>query len=329
MKQRELGTSGVHVSLVTLGTWAIGGFMWGGSDERRAIEAIQRSIDLGVTAIDTAPVYGCGLSESIVGKAIAGRRDQVALLTKFGLSWGDPGGWKFWESPGIDGRPVKVYYDTRKATVIRECEASLRRLRTDRIDLYQQHWPDSDTPFEEPMSALEQLLKEGKIRAAGVSNFSADLLAQARARVPIATAQSPYSLLKRTIEKDLVPYCIQHGIAILAYSPLERGLLAGAVSAERVFAATDHRSRLPMFSSENRERVNAALETIRPIAKRHGATLAQAAIHWTIRRPGITTALVGARDAKQAEENAAAAALNFDDAEIEAMTAAMEHLAKR
>jgi aryl-alcohol dehydrogenase-like predicted oxidoreductase len=326
MEHRRLGDSEVRVSVVTLGTWAIGGFMWGGTDERPAIEAIQRSIDLGVTAIDTAPIYGFGLSETIVGRAIAGRREQVTLLTKFGLSWGDPGERKFWESPGIDGKPVKVFNDARKQTVIRECEESLRRLGTDCIDLYQQHRPDPQTPLEESLSALETLLRDGKIRAAGVSNFPLELLDSARRRMPIVSVQPPYSMLKRGIEKDLVPYCIEHGIAILAYSPLERGLLTGKVTPERVFPPTDHRARLPFYGRQNRERVNAFLARIRPIAEAHGATLAQVVIQWTVRRPGITAALVGARNPRQAEENAGAAGLRLSAEEMARITAELEGL---
>ena len=326
MEHRRLGGSEVRVSIITLGTWAIGGFMWGGTDERLAIEAIQRSIDLGVTAIDTAPIYGFGLSESIVGRAIAGRRERVTLLTKFGLSWGDPGERKHWESPGTDGKPVKVFNDARKQTVIRECEESLRRLGTDRIDLYQQHWPDPQTPFEETLAAFETLLRDGKIRAAGVSNFPVELLDSARRRMPIASVQPPYSMLKRGIERDLVPYCIEHGIAILAYSPLERGLLTGKVTPGRVFTPTDHRARLPFYGRENREKVNAFLARIRPIAEAHAATLAQVVIQWTLHRPGITAVLVGARNPGQAEENAGAAALRLTGEEITRITAELERL---
>jgi len=326
MEHRRLGASDLEISVVALGTWAIGGFMWGGTDEGEAIAAIQRSIELGVTAIDTAPVYGFGLSEEIVGRALAGRRDQVAILTKFGLSWGDPGERKFWESKGPDGRPVRIFNDTRKATVIAECEASLRRLRVEAIDLYQQHWPDPDVPLEEPLEALEKLLADGKIRAAGVSNFPVESIDQARHRIPLASNQPPYSMLTRGIEDDVVPYCREHGIGLLAYSPLERGLLTGKVSAERVFPETDHRSGLRLYSLENRRRINAFLERIRPIAARHDATLAQLVIQWTLRQPGITIALVGARNAAQAEENARAAQLELEDGELALISAELDAL---
>jgi aryl-alcohol dehydrogenase-like predicted oxidoreductase len=327
METRRLGSSDLEISVVALGTWAMGGFMWGGTDEREAIAAIQRALDLGVTAIDTAPVYGLGLSERIVGRAIAGRRDQVAVLTKFGLSWGDPGGRESWASRGPDGRPVRIYNDARRATVIAECEASLRRLGVERIDLYQLHWPDPQTPLEETLAALERLVAAGKVRAVGVSNFPVELLAEARRRIPLASDQPPYSMLRRGIEQDVGPYCRQHGIGLLAYSPLERGLLTGKVSPDRVFPETDHRSSLRLYSPENRRRVNAFLERIRPIAARHEATLAQLVIHWTVRRPGITAALVGARNAAQAAENAGAAALDLDAGELSAIDAELDALA--
>lgn len=316
MHHRKLGASDLEVSVVALGTWAIGGFMWGGTDEKSAMEAIHRSIDLGVTTIDTAPAYGFGLSEEIVGKAIKGVRDKVQILTKFGLSWDDPGSRDYWEIKDPDGRPVRIYHDARKGKVIRECEDSLRCLGVDHIDLYQQHWPDDDTPIDETMQAVEKLLKDGKIRAAGVSNFDAQLMSQARLRVKIASCQPPYSMLQRDIEEDVVPYCMDNGIGLIVYSPLQRGLLTGKVTPDRDFPETDHRSGLRMFSRENRRRILDFLERIRPIAQGHNATLAQLAINWTIRRPGITSALVGARNASQAEENARAADFELTREEI-------------
>ena len=304
MQYRTLGQTDLEISLVTLGTWAIGGFMWGGTDEGKAIEAIRESIDLGVTAIDTAPAYGFGLSEEIVGRAIAGKRDRVKILTKFGLRWDDPGKREYWEIKAPDGKLVKLYHDARKQEVIGECEDSLRRLGVDHIDLYQQHWPDPYTPIDETMEAVEQLIKDGKIRAAGVSNFSVRQMEEARKSVPIASNQPPYSMLVRGIEKDIVPYCIKNGIGLVVYSPLQLGLLTGKVSPDREFPDTDLRSSHRLFARENRERVLGFLDRIKPIADAHNATLAQLVINWTVHRPGITAALVGARNAPQALENA-------------------------
>ncbi|HDS30437.1 MAG TPA: aldo/keto reductase, partial [Firmicutes bacterium] len=179
----------------------------------------------------------------------------------------------------------------------------------DCIDLYQQHWPDDDTPLDETMQAVESLLKAGKIRAAGVSNFSVSQMEEARKTVRIVSNQPPYSMLKRDIEAEIVPYCMKNNIGLVVYSPLERGLLTGKVQSEREFPKTDHRSGLKLFNLENRKRVNEFLEKIKPIADTHGATLAQLVINWTIHRPGITATLVGARNASQAEENAGA--MNF------------------
>jgi aryl-alcohol dehydrogenase-like predicted oxidoreductase len=225
MQYRPLGNSSLKVSALTLGTWAMGGFMWGGSDETEAIAAIQKAIDLGATSIDTAPIYGLGGSEEIVGKAIAGHRDKVQLLTKFGLCWDKAEGAFHFEMRAPNGEMVKVYRNARKARIIAECEASLKRLGTDYIDLYQQHWPDPETPLEESWEAIAQLLRAGKIRAAGVSKFSIEQIEQAGRIVPLASVQPPYSMVNRGIEKDLLPYCREHGLGVLVYSPLQRGLL--------------------------------------------------------------------------------------------------------
>ncbi len=324
MEYRQLGEGDVRVSAVTLGTWAIGGFMWGGTDEDAAIEAIHKSIDLGVTSIDTAPAYGFGLSEEIVGRAIIGKRDKVQILTKFGLGWTDPGERVYWEMKDVDGTPVRIYRDASREAVIRECENSLRRLEVDHLDLYQQHWPDLDTPIDETMEAVDKLIKDGKIRAVGVSNFSVEQMEEARKTVPIASNQPPYSMLNRDIEKDVLPYCIENNIGVLAYSPLQRGLLTGKVDPDREFPETDHRAGLPGFRKENRKRVLDFLEKIKPIADSHNATLTQLVINWTVHRPGVTAALVGARNASQAEENAGAMSFKLTDKETEQINILLE-----
>jgi aryl-alcohol dehydrogenase-like predicted oxidoreductase len=264
-----------------------------------------------VTSIDTAPIYGLGGSEEIVGKAIAGRRDKVQLLTKFGLCWDKAEGSFHFETQAPNGEMVKVYRNARKARIIAECEASLKRLGTDYIDLYQQHWPDPETPIEESWEAVAQLLKAGKIRAAGVSNFSIEQIEQAGKIIPPASVQPPYSMVNRGIEKDLLPYCREQGLGVLVYSPLQRGLLTGKITLEHEFPETDHRRTNPFFKYENRKKVLGFLERIAPIARAHQATLAQLVISWTINRPGITAALVGARNARQAEENVKGAELTL------------------
>lgn len=326
MQHRIVGDSHLEISVIALGTWAIGGFMWGGTDEKEAIEAIHASIDLGVTTIDTAPAYGFGLSEKIVGKAIKGKRDKLRILTKFGLAWSNPDGREFIESRTPEGETVRIYKDARKDYVIKECEESLRRLGTDHIDLYQQHWPDPDTPIDESMEALEKLIRDGKVVCGGVSNYSVPQMKAALETAPIISNQVPYSMLVRGIEDDLVPFSVENNLGILAYSPLERGLLTGKVTADREFSESDHRRNSKLFSRENRERINAFLDKIRPIAENHDATLSQLVIHWTYNRPGITSALVGARNARQAEENALAVGFRFTDEELNKINEELDNL---
>jgi aryl-alcohol dehydrogenase-like predicted oxidoreductase len=326
MEYRQLGGSDVKVSAITFGAWAIGGFMWGGADEEAAIAAIKASLDAGINTIDTAPVYGLGRSEELVAAAIKGRRDKVVLLTKFGLRWDEPTGTFHFEMPDTKGRPIRVYKHAAAGQVIAECEASLRRLGTDYIDLFQQHWPDEATPVEETMRAVERLLKDGKIRAAGVSNYSVEQMERARQVVPLASDQPPFSMVNRGIERELVPYCRQHNIGLIVYSPLQRGLLTGKMRPDQKFAPGDHRAQNAFFKPEMIQRVNALLESIRYIADGHRATLAQVAIAWTIARPGITAALVGARDARQAAENARAADIRLTADEMATIDSRMEEM---
>ncbi|MGC9454996.1 MAG: aldo/keto reductase [Phycisphaerae bacterium] len=327
MEYRQLGKSDVKVSAVTLGTWAIGGWMWGGQDESDAIDAIKRSVDLGVTSIDTAAVYGFGKSEELVGKAVGDRRDKVQILTKYGLRWDlDSGGVEHFDSQDNEGNPITIRKYAGRDSVIEECERSLKRLGTDYIDLYQCHWRDRSTPLEETFEAIDKLLKDGKILAAGVSNFSAEEIETANKVVPLAAAQPPFSMVNRGAEKDVIPYCHQNGIGVIVYSPLERGLLTGKVTLDREFPPDDHRSQNPFFSRENRERVLDFLGKVRPIAEAHDATLAQVVVNWTIHRPGITAALVGARNREQAEQNAAAGELELSDEEMNTIDALVDDL---
>ena len=308
MEYRQLGQSDLKVSAVTLGAWAIGGLFWGGTDEQQSIEAIQASIDAGVTTIDTAPVYGCGKSEEIVGKAIKGRRHEVQILTKFGLRWDIDKGTEHFDVEQPEGGQVRIHKFTGKASIIEECENSLRRLGIDEIDLYQQHWPDPGIHPEEAFAAVEKLLRDGKIRAAGVCNHSPEQMEAVRAVFPIVSNQPPFSMVRRDIEQDVIPYCQAGGLGVIVYSPMQLGLLTGKVTMDREFPPSDVRSRSPYFKPENRRRVLDFLARIQPIADDHGVTLAQLVVNWTIHRPGITAALVGARNPRQARENAGAAA---------------------
>lgn len=289
--------------------------MWGGSDERDAIAAIQASLDNGVTTIDTAPIYGMGYSEELVGKAIKGRRDKVVVATKCGMRWDGNEGIEPWLQEDLKGNRVLIRKNSRPESIVYECEQSLKRLGVDVIDLYQIHWPDVSTPIADSWNAMAKLKAQGKVRAIGVSNFSLLQLQEAHAIHSVDSLQPPYSLLRRGIEKDLVPYCLEQKIAILAYSPLERGILTGKVTMQRHFSKGDHREKLHFFLLENREKILTGLGQIRPIAERHSATVAQVIIHCTFRMPGITAAIVGARNPQQAEENAGAATLQLSEQE--------------
>lgn len=325
MQYRQLGESDLQVSSIIFGAWAIGGWMWGGAEERDAIEAIHASIDGGATSIDTAAVYGYGRSEEIVARAVKGRRDKVQLLTKYGLRWDATEGVHFFDWSDEQGTR-HIYRNARKKSIIAECEASLRRLNTDYIDLYQCHWRDPSTPVEETMEAMNELVAQGKVRAVGVSNFSCQDLSAAAKVTRIASNQPPYSMVLRDIEKDIVPYCLEHKVSLLVYSPLQRGLLTGKFKPDAVFKEGDHRGKQSHFQPENIKRTNAFLERIKPIAEAHNATLGQLVIAWTIAQPGITSAIVGARDAAQTVENLKAASIKLSASELASINRELETL---
>jgi aryl-alcohol dehydrogenase-like predicted oxidoreductase len=316
MQPRRLGTSDVFVSPVIFGAWAIGGWMWGGNDERDSIDAIKASLDSGVNTIDTAAIYGMGFSEELVGRAIKGYpRDKVVIATKCGMRWDTEEGTEPWPQVDNFGKNVVVRKNARPESIFKECEDSLRRLGIDMIDLYQIHWPDVETRPEESLAAMGKLMKQGKTRAIGVSNYDAEWLRRGMTAAPLHSLQPPYSLINRKIEKETLPFCREHNIGVIVYSPMERGLLAGAVPPEREFPPTDHRSKHKYFTVDNRKLILAALQKIKPIADRHKASYAQTVISWTFSEPGITAALVGARNAEQAKHNAAAMNIKLSEQE--------------
>ncbi len=327
MQYRPLGSSGIEASVVGFGAWAIGGWMWGGVDEAQAIHAIHAAIDTGMNLLDTAPVYGFYKSEELVGRALAGRRDQVVLATKCGLIWDrEEGAFHFDtdEDTIFTDRPTKkVYRNLRPASIRAELEGSLQRLKTDRIDLYQTHWQDPSTPIADAMGELLKLKAAGKIRAIGVSNARPEHIDQYRALGPVDTAQEKYSMLDRQLEDAMLPYCHEHGIAVLAYSPLAQGLLTGKITASRQFAPGDQRASKPRFSVENRNRVDTLLAAIAPIAQAHSLTLAQLTIAWTIAQTGLTHALCGARNPQQVQENAQAGQVQLAPQELQTITHAI------
>lgn len=324
MKKVQLGNSDLHISPITFGAWAIGGQAWGGNDDKDAMEAIRTSHDLGITSIDTAPVYGFGHSEELVGKAVREiGRDKVEILTKFGFNWQtEKGEYQF---PTSDGG--KTYAYAGRDGILQEVEDSLRRLKTDYIDLYQIHRPDATTPIEETMETLLQLQKEGKIRAIGMSNHTMEMMKKAGEVISLASTQSPYSMVYRKIEKDIVPFCVEENVGILAYSPLQRGLLTGKITSDYEFKGDDHRADNKFFKEPNRSRTNQFLEKIKPIADEHDVTLAQLVINWTIQRPGITAALVGARNAEQTRENAKSLSFELSEEEMETINSELEKVA--
>lgn len=333
MDYKYLGLSEVKASVVTFGAWAIGGWMWGGADRNDALEAIKAAYDNGVTSIDTAPAYGQGLSEIIVGDAIQDiPRDKVQVLTKFGLRWDTKKGSFYFSSKNNNGVDIDMYRLATKESIIKECEDSLRRLRTDYIDLYQIHWPDTTTPIAETMEALQRLQEQGKIKAAGVCNYSVEQMQEAEKTITLTSNQVPYSMLRRDIESDIVPYAIQHQKSIIAYSPLQRGLLTGKIKPGHLFNEGDNRKDSYFYSEENIKRVNQFLDKLKPLAASKNATLSQLVIAWTLCQPGITIALVGARDTRQAIENARASEIKLTREEVsfvnaELMKLILEHIA--
>ncbi len=265
--------------------------------------------------------------EEIVGEALRSLpRDKVQILTKFGMRWDEKKGALDFKSTDNAGRPIDIYRYAGKESVIKECEDSLRRLGTDYIDLYQQHWPDLTTPISETMEALDLLLQQGKIRAAGVCNYTADQMAEAAKTIDLASNQVPYSMVERSIEEELVPYCYNNNKSILAYSPLQGGLLTGKIRPDHVFAQGDHRPGTTYFQPENIRRTDVLLDRLKPYANLKGATLSQLVIRWTIEQPGITIALVGARNKEQAIQNAQAIKVQLSKKEIELLDKELDKL---
>ncbi len=322
MKTTTLGPSGIECSAIGLGTWAMGGWMWGGQDSAAATDAIAASLDAGVTLIDTAPAYGLGASESIVGAALKGRRHEAVVATKCGLVWHTQKGTHFFDE---DGHPV--YRHLGRESIFHETEESLKRLQTDYIDLYITHWQDSTTPVEETMDALLTLKQQGKIRAIGVSNASPETLAEYLQYGPVDAAQERYSLIDREIEQTLVPLCTRHNVAMLGYSSLALGLLAGPIDPAREFTGDDQRASNPRFSTANRARLKAFFDELEPVRRQLGCSFGQLMIAWTLASGNVSVALCGARVRVQAIENATAGALDLPEEAVQRIDeAAARHL---
>ncbi len=318
MQTRQLGGSDLHLTTIGLGTWAIGGpwdYGWGPQDDAQSIATIHKALDIGVNWIDTAPAYGLGHSEEIVGRVIQDRRDEVIVATKCGLVWDDPS-------------ERTVYGRLKADSVRREAEHSLRRLGTDYIDLYQIHWPNPETEIEEGWEEIARLVEEGKVRYAGVSNFSVEQIRRAQSIHPVASLQPPYSMIKREVERDLLDYCALEDIGVVVYSPMQAGLLTGKFTAESVrsLPPDDWRHKSPHFQEPELDANLEFVSRLRPIAERAGRSLAELAIAWVLRRSEVTSAIVGARRPSQIEATAPAGDWQLTSAEIDSIS---ELLAER
>lgn len=327
MTYRKLGNSDVEVTPLAFGAWAIGGWMWGGAEEKDAINAIHASYDSGITTIDTAPVYGFGRSEELVGQAMQNiARDKYQLLTKFGMNWEDDRGEFFFDTEDNEGKPLKMFKYASREKVMKECEDSLKRLKTDYIDLYQIHWPENTTPLSETFEAVERLIEQGKVRAAGVCNYSTELVSEALKTINIVSNQVPYSLVKRDIEEDIIPQAIEKGLSIIPYSPLQRGILTGKIKPGHTFNEGDTRSNTIYYTDENIKRINHLLKQLKPLAEKHNATFAQLIINWTMNQPGIACVLAGARNEDQVRDNVKAMNLKLAKEELDYITSTSDQL---
>ena len=317
---RQLGHDGPMLTEIGLGTWAIGGpwqWGWGPQDDQESIRTIHKALDLGINWIDTAPVYGLGHAEEIVGKAVRGVRENVFIATKCGLVWDDRG---------------RVRNNNRPESIRRECEASLKRLNVEVIDLYQIHWPDPNTPVEDSWGEMVRLQEEGKVRYIGVSNFSVELLEKCEAIHHVNSLQPPYSLVHRVlhpeVEKEILPWCEQHGVGVVAYSPLQNGLLTGKFSRERVenLPQDDWRRRSEFFREPVLSKVLELVDRLKPLAEKEGRTLTELAIAWVLRNSAVTSAIVGARRPDQVVENVKAAGWRLTDANYQAIESIVQQV---
>lgn len=311
MQTRKLGYSELYLTTIGLGTWAMGGgdwkFGWGPQDDLASVKAIHAALDLGINWIDTAAIYGHGHAEEVVGRAIKGIRDEVIIATKCGRVW--------------EGDSREIGKSLKAGSIKREVEASLKRLDIETIDLYQIHWPEPDEEIEEGWAAMAQLVKEGKVRYVGVSNFNLEQLKRAQAIYPITSLQPPYSMFRREIEEEIMPYCNTNEIGIIAYSPMQAGLLTGKFTKERAMTLpdSDWRSKHPFFREPQ---LSVNLETIKrlnQIAMEENISLSQLSLAWVLRNKEMTSAIVGARNPEQIEETAKASELTLTRTNIEAI----------
>ena len=318
MKKRPLGQSGIDASVVSFGAWAIGGWKWGGADADNSIASIRAALDAGVNFIDTAPVYGFGLSEELVSKAINGRpRDEIVIATKCGLRWDIESATLHYEGDG-----KRVYRTLEASSIMQELDASLERLGTDYVDLYQTHWPDKATPVADVVATLEQCKASGKIRAWGFCNADPASLEEAAALGGIASDQERYSMLDREQDEQNLPVCADRGLAFLCYSPIAQGLLTGKIDGKREFNKGDLRIGNPRFAPTVLDAVQAVLAPLKALARDRGVTTEQLVLAWTLMQKGVSHVLVGTRNVDQAKANAIAGTLELNEDELDIITQA-------
>jgi aryl-alcohol dehydrogenase-like predicted oxidoreductase len=309
MERRPLGETGIEVSVVALGCWPISGMTTVGVNDAESLKTIRACFELGINHLDTAYGYGAeGESERLIAEALGERRDEMVIATKGGIHWGPQG------ERVLDGSPKRLRW---------ECEESLRRLNTDRVELYYLHAPDPKLPVAESAGAIKELIEAGTVRAAGASNCTVEQLEQFASACPLAAVQPSYSLLDRRIERDILPWCRERNVAVMIYWPLLKGLLAGKLARDHVFAPGDGRAKYPMFQGREWQRNQDFLDCLREIAANAGKTVAQLAINWTLQQPGITCALCGARRPEQIRENAGAAGWKLTGDELARVNAAL------
>jgi len=320
MKTRKLGFAGINITKVGLGTWAIGGggwkFAWGPQDDKKSIDTILRALELGINWIDTAAVYGFGHSEEIVGKAIHGLKKRPFIATKCGRGW---------------DRNGNMYARLKRDSIRKEVDDSLKRLKVDVIDLYQIHWPEPDEDIEEAWETITDFIEDGLIHYSGVSNFSVEQIKRIMNIHPVASLQPPYSILKRDIEDEILPFCKKHNIGVIVYSPMHKGLLTGKFTKDRVkgLPKDDHRRKDSEFLEPKISSNLKLTRNLEPIAERNNITLAQLAIAWTLRREEVTAAIVGARDPSQIEETVLASDLELKYEDIKEIEKILKEIEKR
>ncbi len=328
MQYESIGSSILKASRIWFGAWAAGGWNWGGSSEKKSIRAIHAALAAGVNAIDTAPIYGFGRSEEIIGRAVKDRRDEVIIATKFGLNWETDEGCSAFRSTRqmIDRKNGNIVVRTclSPSFLRTELENSLRRLKIGTIDLYQLHYPDRSTPIEDVMAELLAMKEEGKIRAIGMCNLNSARLDHYCTLGEIVSIQQHYSMLDCRAGKDTLEWCVQHRASMMAYSPMECGLLTCRFLPDHKFRKGDYRATMPLFGSERIGRLEIVFKTLQEIAEDHGSTAAQVSLAWTLAQEGVGHVLAGIRNEKQALENAAAADLVLTDRQITRVNTSVE-----